>query len=88
MKIKICGITEIETLNFLIENGVDYVGLFSRNSPRNVKHTFINEIKNINFQKTGLSAYLLILISHLLALHYFALKIQSFNFMVMNQKIL
>ena len=26
MKIKICGITEIETLNFLIENGVDYVG--------------------------------------------------------------
>ena len=26
MKIKICGITEIETLNFLIENGVDYAG--------------------------------------------------------------
>ena len=53
MKIKICGITEIETLNFLIENGVDYVGfIFHENSPRNVKRAFINEIKNINFQKT------------------------------------
>ena len=32
MKIKICGITEIETLNF-IENGVDYVGfIFHENS--------------------------------------------------------
>ena len=53
MKIKICGITEIETLNFLIENGVDYIGfIFHENSPRNVKRPFINEIKNINFQKT------------------------------------
>ena len=33
MKIKICGITEIETLNFLIENGVDYVGfIFHENN--------------------------------------------------------
>ena len=47
MKIKICGITEIETLNFLIENGVDYVGfIFHEKSPRNVTHAFINEIKN------------------------------------------
>ena len=53
MKIKICGITEIETLNFLIENGVDYVGfIFHEKSPRNVTHAFINEIKNIDFQKT------------------------------------
>ena len=53
MKIKICGITEIETLNFLIENGVDYVGfIFHENSPRNVTHAFINEIKNIDFKKT------------------------------------
>ena len=53
MKIKICGITEIETLNFLIENGVDYVGfIFHENSPRNVTHAFINEIKNTDFQKT------------------------------------
>ena len=52
--IKICGITEIETLNFLIENGVDYVGfIFHENSPRNVTHAFVNEIKNINpFLKT------------------------------------
>ena len=42
MKIKICGITEIETLNFLIENGVDYVGfIFHENSPRNVTHALI-----------------------------------------------
>ena len=41
------------TLNFLIENGVDYVGfIFHENSPRNVTHAFINEIKNIDFQKT------------------------------------
>ena len=53
MKIKICGITEVETLNFLIENGVDYVGfIFHENSPRNVTHAFINEIKNTDFQKT------------------------------------
>ena len=53
MKIKICGITEIETLNFLIENGVDYVGfIFHENSPRNVTNAFINEIKNTDFQKT------------------------------------
>ena len=45
MKIKICGITEIETLNFLIENGVDYVGfIFHENSPRNVTHAFINAV--------------------------------------------
>ena len=53
MKIKVCGITEIETLNFLIQNEVDYVGfIFHENSPRNVTHTFINEIKNTDFQKT------------------------------------
>ena len=53
MKIKICGVTEIGILNFLIENGVDYVGfIFHENSPRNVTHAFINEIKNINFQET------------------------------------
>ena len=53
MKIKICGITEIETLNFLLENEVDYVGfIFYENSPRNVTHAFINKIKNIDFQKT------------------------------------
>ena len=53
MKIKICGITEIETLNFLIENEVDYVGfIFHENSPRNVTHAFINEIKNTDFQET------------------------------------
>ena len=53
MKIKICGVTEIGILNFLIENGVDYVGfIFHENSPRNVTNAFINEIKNINFQKS------------------------------------
>ena len=32
MKIKICGITERDTLNFLIENEVDYVGfIFHKN---------------------------------------------------------
>ena len=61
MKIKICGITEIETLNFLIENGVDYVGfIFHENSPRNVTHAFINEIKNIDFQKSAVRKILFI----------------------------
>ena len=33
MKIKICGITKRDTLNFLIENEVDYVGfIFHENS--------------------------------------------------------
>ena len=53
MKIKICGITERDTLNFLIENEVDYVGfIFHENSPRNVTHGFIDEIKYIDFKKT------------------------------------
>ena len=43
MKIKICGITERDTLNFLIENEVDYAGfIFHENSPRNVTHGFID----------------------------------------------
>ena len=46
MKIKICGITKRDTLNFLIENEVDYVGfIFHENSPRCVTHGFIDEIK-------------------------------------------
>ena len=53
MKIKICGITKRDTLNFLIENEVDYVGfIFHENSPRNVTHGFIDEIKDIDFKKT------------------------------------
>ena len=53
MKIKICGITETDTLNFLIGNQVDYVGfIFHENSPRNVTHKFIDEIKDIDFKKT------------------------------------
>ena len=53
MKIKICGITEKGTLNFLIENEVDYVGfIFHENSPRNVTDEFIDEIKDIDFKKT------------------------------------
>ena len=53
MKIKICGITERDTLNFLIENEVDYVGfIFHENSPRCVTHGFIDEIKDIDFKKT------------------------------------
>ena len=53
MKIKICGITERDTLSFLIENEVDYVGfIFHENSPRNVTHGFIDAIKDIDFKKT------------------------------------
>ena len=53
MKIKICGITKRDTLNFLIENEVDYVGfIFHENSPRNVTREFIDDIKDIDFKKT------------------------------------
>ena len=53
MKIKICGITEKDTLNFLIEKEVDYVGfIFHEKSPRNVAREFIDEIKDIDFKKT------------------------------------
>ena len=53
MKIKICGITERDTLNFLIENEVDYAGfIFHENSPRNVTREFIDDIKDIDFKKT------------------------------------
>lgn len=53
MKIKVCGITEIETLNFLIDNEVDYAGfIFYENSPRNISQEFMSAIKDIDFQRT------------------------------------
>ncbi|MBH19095.1 MAG: hypothetical protein CL851_01585 [Crocinitomicaceae bacterium] len=53
MNIKICGITEIETLNFLIEKNVNYAGfIFHKNSPRNVTNEFLNKVRGLDFQQT------------------------------------
>ena len=53
MKVKICGITDIDTLSLIVKNKINFAGfIFHENSPRNVTHAFINEIKNIDFQKT------------------------------------
>ena len=53
MKVKICGITDIGTLSLIVKNKINFAGfIFHENSPRNVTHAFINEIKNIDFQKT------------------------------------
>ena len=44
-KIKVCGITDLSTANFCIENGADYLGFVSYNdSPRNIS---FHESKNI-----------------------------------------
>ena len=53
MKIKICGITEIETLNYLIENKVNYAGfIFHKNSPRYVTTEFLSKAKELDFKET------------------------------------
>ena len=53
MKIKICGITKIETLNFLIEKKVNYAGfIFHENSPRHVTSKFLCKVKKLDFQQT------------------------------------
>jgi len=52
MKIKICGITEIETLNYLIENKVNYAGfIFHKNSPRYVTTEFLSKAKELDFKE-------------------------------------
>ena len=44
-KIKICGITDLSTANFCIENNADYLGFVSyKNSPRNLP---LHESKDI-----------------------------------------
>ena len=53
IKIKICGISDIKTLNKVCELNIDYAGfIFFDDSIRNVDFKFIESIKNTQFTNT------------------------------------
>ena len=52
-KIKVCGISDIEVLEQLIDLETDYVGfIFYNKSPRYVDENFLSSIKDLNFKNT------------------------------------
>ena len=53
IKIKICGISDIKTLNKVCELNIDYAGfIFFNDSIRNVDFKFIESIENTQFTNT------------------------------------
>ena len=53
MKLKICGIRDIETLKFVCDKGVHFAGFIMANqSPRKASEDFLYLLENFNFQET------------------------------------
>ena len=53
MKIKFCGIKNIDDLKFIIEKNINYAGfIFYKKSKRFVDDKLLKEIKNIDFKRT------------------------------------
>ena len=53
MKLKICGICDIDILQHACESGVDFVGFIMANeSPRKISDNFLASLKNFNFHST------------------------------------
>ena len=51
MKLKICGINDINILQYACDMGVDYVGfILANNSPRKISHDFLASLENFNFK--------------------------------------
>ena len=51
MKLKICGINDINILQYACDMGVDYVGfILANNSPRKISHDFLTSLENFNFK--------------------------------------
>jgi phosphoribosylanthranilate isomerase len=53
MKIKICGISNTEILQYACEMGADFTGfIMADKSPRKISKDFLASLKNFDFQKT------------------------------------
>ena len=53
MKLKICGIHDINILQYACEAGVDFVGFIMANdSPRKISNDFLDSLENFNFLDT------------------------------------
>ena len=54
MKLKICGISDIDILKYACELGVDFVGFIMANaSPRKISNDFLDSLENFNFMETS-----------------------------------
>ena len=53
MKLKICGILDINILQHACEANVDFVGfIMANNSPRKISNDFLDSLENFNFLDT------------------------------------
>ena len=53
MKLKICGINDIDILQHACEAGLDFVGFIKANeSPRNISNNFLASLESFNFLST------------------------------------
>ena len=53
MKLKICGICDMDILQYACETGVDFVGFIMANeSPRKISDNFLASLRNFNFHST------------------------------------
>ena len=53
MKLKICGIRDIDILKYTCDMGVDFAGfIMVDDSPRKISNDFISSLKNFDFQNT------------------------------------
>jgi len=54
MKLKICGIRDIDILQYACEAGIDFVGfIMAHESPRKISNNFLVSLENFNFQETS-----------------------------------
>ena len=54
MKLKICGILDINILQHACEANVDFVGfIMANNSPRKISNDFLDSLENFNFLDTA-----------------------------------
>ena len=54
MKLKICGISDIDILQYACEAGVDFVGFIMANdSPRKISNDFLESLETFDFQETS-----------------------------------
>ena len=54
MKLKICGISDINILEYACEEGVDFAGfIMADDSPRKISKNFLDSLENFNFMETS-----------------------------------
>ena len=54
MKLKICGINDIDILQYACDMGVDFVGfILANDSPRKISDHLLTSLENFNFKNTS-----------------------------------